>query len=161
VKTDGRRSFMIILLMLLLALSGLPALAEDKPADNMPIVREKVKADKKLFVAEVMDLTESEARAFWPIYDNYQKGLEKIYDRTMMMIREYASKHKSMTNEVAKRLMTQLLAIEADNHNLKESYLPLFRDALKDIKALRYYQLENKIGAAISYDAANNIPLVK
>ena len=105
-KTVSRKIFMIILLILLLSLPAMSALAQDKPADNMPLVREKVKADKKLFVAEVMDLTESEAKAFWPIYDNYQKELTKIYDRTMIMIRDYASNHQSMTNEVAKRLTT-------------------------------------------------------
>jgi hypothetical protein len=119
VKTERKRIFIIIALALLLFLPCLPALAQDKPADNMPLIREKVKADKKLFVAEVMDLTESEAKAFWPIYDNYQKGLARIYDRTMLMIRDYASNHQSMSNEVAKRLTDLLLVIEADHHNLK------------------------------------------
>jgi hypothetical protein len=32
----------------------------------MQIVREKVRADKKLLVAENMQLTEAEAKAFWP-----------------------------------------------------------------------------------------------
>ena len=159
-KKVSRKTFMIIFLILFLSLPAMSALAQDKPADNMPLVREKVKADKKLFVAEVMNLTESEAKAFWPIYDNYQKELTKIYDRTMIMIREYANNHQSMTNEVAKRLTIELLATEVDFHNLKENYLPLFSGALSDIKVARYYQLENKIAAAINYDAANNIPLI-
>ena len=159
-KTEAK-VFIITALALFLLLPGLPALAQDKPADNMQIVREKVKADKKLFVAEVMNLTESEAKAFWPIYDNYQKGLTQIYDRTMLVIRDYHDNYQSMSNEAAKRLTNELLAIEMDHHNLKESYLPLFSGALKDVKAARYYQLENKISAAINYDAASNIPLVK
>ena len=44
------------------------ALAQDKPADNMEIVKDKVRADKKLFIATNMELTESEAKAFWPVY---------------------------------------------------------------------------------------------
>jgi hypothetical protein len=64
-------------------LSGLPALslAQDKPADNMQILRDKIKADKKLLVATNMELTESEAKGFWPIYDEYQKDLQKINRR--------------------------------------------------------------------------------
>lgn len=151
----------IMFSVLLLSLSGLPALAQDKPEDTMPLVREAVKADKKLFVAQVMDFTESEAKAFWPIYDNYQKELAKIYDRTMVMIRDYASNHQSMTNEIAKRLTVELLATGMDHQKLKENYWPLFRGALSDIKVARYYQLENKIAAAINYDAATNIPLIK
>jgi hypothetical protein len=39
-------------------------MAQDKPADNMQILRDKIKADKKLLVATNMELTESEAKAF-------------------------------------------------------------------------------------------------
>lgn len=160
-KTESRKIVIMVLWALVLALSGLPALAQDKPEDTMPLVRDAVKADKKLFVAQAMQLTESEAKAFWPIYDNYQKELTKIYDRTMVMIRDYASNHQSMTNEIAKRLTVELLATGMDHQKLKENYWPLFRGALSDIKVARYYQLENKIAAAINYDAANNIPLIK
>jgi hypothetical protein len=40
----------------------------DKSANNTEIVHEKLKADKKLIVAKYMDLTESEAKNFWPVY---------------------------------------------------------------------------------------------
>ncbi len=52
-----------------------------EPADNMQILREKLKADKKLVVAANMALTEAEAKAFWPLYEEYQKGLHQINDR--------------------------------------------------------------------------------
>ena len=58
--------FFALTLALVLSLSGLLALAQDKPSDNMQIVRDKIKADKKLFVAEAMGLTDAEAKAFWP-----------------------------------------------------------------------------------------------
>jgi len=35
----------------------------------MQILRDKVKADKRLVVAANMDLNEAEGKAFWPIYD--------------------------------------------------------------------------------------------
>ncbi len=60
----------ILAVGLALSLLSLPALAEDKPADNMEILRDKLKADKKLLVAANMGLTESEAKDFWPIYDD-------------------------------------------------------------------------------------------
>ena len=144
-----------------MSLSGLPALAQDKPADNMQIVRDKVQTDKKLFVAEAMDLTESEAKAFWPVYDNYQRDLFKLNDRAMMMIRNYATNYHSMTNEMAKKLTDEFLAIQAEQQNLRVSYLPQFRKALSDIKVARYYQLENKVGAVVNYELAASIPLMK
>ena len=53
-------------MVMVLALVGLAVAvaAQDKPADNMQIMRDKIKADKKLVVASNMELTESEAKAF-------------------------------------------------------------------------------------------------
>ncbi|MGH7479724.1 MAG: hypothetical protein ACREJ8_09100, partial [Candidatus Methylomirabilales bacterium] len=64
-----------ITIALLLGLLALPVLAQDKPADTMQILREKIQADKKLLVAANMGLTEKEAQAFWPVYESYQKDL--------------------------------------------------------------------------------------
>ena len=160
-KAEGRRIFIMTALALILCVSGLPALAQDKPADNMQIVRDKIKADKKLFVAEAMSLTESEAKAFWPVYDNYQKDLIKLNDRAIRMIQNYAKNYQSMTNEAAKKLTDEFLAIRGEQQELMVSYLPQFRKVLPDIKVARYYQLENKISAVVNYDLAMNIPLVQ
>ncbi len=58
-----------------LAFGSFLALAQEKPADNMQIVRDKVAADKKPFIATHMGLTEAEAKAFWPVYESYQGEL--------------------------------------------------------------------------------------
>jgi len=81
----------ILLIGLMLSMVSLPALAQDKPADNMQILREKIKADKKLLVAANMELTESEAKNFWPIYEDYQKELQKINERLGKLLESYAT----------------------------------------------------------------------
>jgi hypothetical protein len=40
-----------------------PVVSQDKAADNMQILRDKIKADKKLLVAANMELTDAEAKA--------------------------------------------------------------------------------------------------
>ena len=60
--------------------------AQDKPADDMQIVLEKIRADKKFFVSENMQLTETEANGFWPIYEKYQDELFLLRSRTAKLI---------------------------------------------------------------------------
>ena len=57
--------------------------SQDQAANNMEIVREKVRADKKLLVAANMELTESEAAAFWPVYEAYQTEIADLNQRTL------------------------------------------------------------------------------
>jgi len=152
----------ILTIGLLLSLFSLPALAQDKPADNMQILREKIKADKKLLEAANMELTESEAKNFWPIYEDYQKDLQKINERLGSLLQSYAAdyKNKTMTDEKAKKLTDEFLSIEQAEVKLKSSYVPKLSKALPATKVARYLQIENKIRAVIKYDLAATVPLV-
>lgn len=138
-------------------------LAQDQPADNMAIVMEKVKADKKLLVASNMDLTEQEAAAFWPVYEAYQKDLAALNDRTGAAIESYAEAYNQGTvaDDAAKKLLHEALAIETSEVDLRKSYVSKFEKALPAAKVARYYQIENKIRAAIKYELAAGIPLVE
>jgi len=139
------------------------AMAQDKPADNMQILRDKIKADKKLVVAGNMELTESEAKAFWPIYDQYQKDLQKINQRIVALLDSYAddARKKSLTDDKAKKLIDEAVAIDQAEANLKSGYAPKLGKALPAIKVARYLQIENKIRAVIRYDLAQGVPLVR
>ena len=150
-----------VIVFCVLFLFIVPVCAQDKPADTNQLVREKIQADKKLFVAESMQLTESEAKAFWPVYEAYQKDQMKLIDRAQGLINDYAKNYQTMTDATAKKLTDTMIAIENDRLKLRKDYLPKFRKVLSDKKVARYYQLENKIHAVVSYDMARVIPLVK
>jgi hypothetical protein len=137
------------------------ALAEDKPADNMEIVKEKIRTDKKLFIATNMKLTESETKAFWPVYETYQAELGKLRDREIKLIEEFAANYETMSDDVAKKLLDNSLSIDSGNVKLRQSYLAKFRGVLPDKKVARYYQLESKIDAVLEYEMAKRIPLVQ
>ena len=150
-----------IVLVAMLTVFIVPSMAQEKPADNMQLVREKIKTDKKLFIAQNMNLTESEAKVFWPVYEDYQKELGKLVDKTVKLIDNYATNYETMTEEAAKELINGYLAIEGERVALMKSFLPKFRKVLPEKKVARYYQLENKIDAVVNYGLARQIPLVK
>ena len=147
----------------MLLASASPALAQDKRADNMQILRDKIRADKKLVVATNMELTESEAKNFWPIYNEYQKDLQNINGRIVAVLESYAAdfKSKSLTDDKAKQLIDEALAIVQAEANLKSTYAPKLSKALPVRKVARYLQIENKIRAVVKYDLAQGVPLVR
>jgi len=138
-------------------------MAQDKPADNMQILRDKIKADKKLLVATNMELTESEAKAFWPIYDQYQKELQRINQRIVKLLESYAddARSKSLTDDKAKKLIDDAAGIDQTEANLKSAYAPKLSKALPVKKVARYLQIENKIRAVVKYDLAQGVPLMR
>lgn len=143
---------------------ALPAFAADAGAtSNMEILRQKVSADKKLVVASNMSLTDAEAKAFWPIYDAYQRDIHQINERITVLINSYALAYNmgAVLSDTAKQLLSESIAIELAEAKLKQSYVPKLGKALPAVKVARYIQIENKIRAIIRYELAAGIPLVE
>ncbi len=154
------RSVMMIAAFLFCLGAG-TVLAQDKPAGNMDIVREKVRTDKKLVVATALNLTEAEAKAFWPVYNSYQSDMIAHYDRVFKLVDAYAKSYETMTDENATQLLGEFLSLETDYIALLNSYVPRFRRVLPPVKVARLYQVENKLRALVDYEFARAIPLIK
>ncbi len=137
---------------------------EAASADNRAILIEKVRADKKLLVASNMTLTEQEAAAFWPVYEAYQKDLDAMNGRIKDAVKQYADAFQAgsgtISDDLAKKLLDQALDIEADEVDLRKSYVPKFSKVLPAGKVARYYQIESKIRTAVKADLAGGIPLI-
>jgi len=140
-----------------------PVLAQNASTTNMEILRQKIKADKKLVVAQNLKLTDAEGAKFWPVYEAYQKDLQQINERLATAILRYAdaNDHGPVTNEKAKELLEEYLAIDDAEAKLKGATTPKILAALPAVKAARYIQIENKIRAAVRYELAAAIPLVE
>ena len=152
-----------ILSLLLVCLWVVPVFAQDKPTKSMEIVREAAKSNKKAFIALNLQLTETEEKGFWPLYDSFQAELDKINERLENLIVDYAKEFnaKSLSDKKAKQLMKDYLESEEDIIKLRKSYLSKFSDVIPGKKVATYYQLENKIHAVIRFDLAMEIPLVQ
>jgi hypothetical protein len=141
-------------------LSG-TAVAQERPADTMEVLREKVRADKKVVVLAALDLSESEAQGFWPVYNAYQSDMIVHYDRVAKLIGDYAAAYEKMTDETATRLLGEFLSLQADHAALLKRYVPRFQRVLPTRKVARFYQVEHKIRALLDYQFAQDIPLIK
>lgn len=157
-----KRLFWIALCAATLA-AGHVAAQQTSADTNMQILRDKVKADKKLLVAANMQLTDAEAKDFWPLYDAYQNELHAINERLGKAIVAYADAYNknSLTDEQAKNLLAQVLAIEESEVKLRQSYAGKLEKVLPGKKVARYLQIEGKIRAMVDYELAANIPLVE
>jgi len=145
---------------------AVPALAEDagKTAanTNMEILYQKVKADKKLLVSSNMDLTDAEAKSFWPVYDEYQKELDTINRNLGKTIKEYADAFNKgpIANDTAKKLMNEALVVQESELKVRRSYAEKVGKVLPASKTARYIQIETKIRAVVNSELAAQIPLV-
>lgn len=151
-----------LLLACLGLLAAAPAFAQSA-TPSMDSVRAAIRADKRQIVAANMVLTTAEDATFWPVYDAYQAELGKLATRTGAAIKTYADAYnaKAVTDAVASQLTNEVIAIERDRVNLMQAYLPKFGAVIPATKVARYYQIENKLRAAVNYELADAIPLIQ
>jgi hypothetical protein len=155
------RSLVVMAAVLGCLVSGTAAAQERKTDTTMDVLREKVQADKKLIVALTLELSDDEAKKFWPVYGAYQSDMITHHDRVATLLGTYAKEYPSLSDETAKKLVTDFVALESDHADLLKRYLPRFQGVLPARKVARFYQLENKIRALLSYELAREIPFVK
>jgi len=79
------------------------------------------------------------------------------------LLESYAAdfRGKSLTDEKAKKLIEEAVAIEQAEANLKSTYAPKLSKVLPVRKVARYMQIENKIRAVVKYELATGVPLVQ
>lgn len=144
-----------------LMMCAVPAVAQQMSDSNMEILKQKLKADKKLIVANNMDLSEAEAKQFWPIYDAYQKDLEQVNQKLGQTIKDYADAFNkgSIPDNTAKKLLGDALSVEEQETKLKRSYSEKLEKVLPYTKVARYIQIETKIRSLIKMELAQQIPL--
>jgi hypothetical protein len=153
-----RQAFFVLAIAL-----TLPAFADDTSGtSNMVILRDKITADKKFVVASNMNLTDAEAKEFWPIYESYQRDLHQINRRLAKVIEDYAISYNkgAVLNGTAKKLLDEAIGIELAEARLKQTYVVILDKILPSTKVARYIQIETKIRAIIRYGLAERIPLV-
>ena len=107
--------------------------------------RERVRAEKVAFLTQEIDLTESEAQVFWPIYNEIQKAqregfeeVKKAYDAMAKGVEE-----KKGSKEMEKLVKAYIDAKEK-NEGIETKYLNKLLKELPAEKVARYYVAEEK-----------------
>lgn len=151
----------VFVVLLMVSLVSSLAAQTGNPKGEMNVARYQLRAEKKALVTENMELNQDEAKAFWPVYEEYQAEQKAIGDRMVKLIETYSITRTVMSDETAAGLLEEFVSIQADRVKLQEEYLPKFKEVLPITKVLRYYQIENKFLVAVDYDVTSKIPLTE
>lgn len=148
-----------LLVALILSGAGQPLLAQD-PGESQA-ARADLQAERTKLVAANLQLTEAESAKFWPLYEEYRGKQNRLDDKALALVEDYANHYDALSDEKAKELIKRQLDLEKERLNLRRDYLGKFEKTISPKKVARYYQIERKMDATIAYEAARAIPLAK
>ncbi len=90
-----------------------------------PKHHKKIKAYKVAYITEKLDLTESEAQKFWPIYNIYSDGKMALHREERSSIRKRISESggiQNLTNDEAKEILERIKDISKRKGELKTDF---------------------------------------
>ena len=111
-------------------------------------------------VAANLPLTDSQGKAFWPVYLEYRAEVREQNVRLAKLIDGYARTYATMSDDDAKELTRTYLDIDRERLKLKEEYLKKFEKVLPPMLVARAMQTEQKLDAMQAFTLARAIPLV-
>ncbi len=160
------RLWMIALLAGASVISGTRAFAQTQASaitsgSDMDLFRKDVRSLKKQIIAANLDLTDTEAQQFWPIYDRYTLELSAITDQKYALLNEYAQNYTTMTNEQAEGYIKGRAAVEQSIMQLRLRYLPVIRKVLNGKTTARFYQMDWRLGLIMELQLCSQTPLVE
>lgn len=129
--------------------------------DALRVTRDQVQADRKPLVAKAMNLTDDEARVFWPIYDDYKAELAKLSDRSIKLVADFGTYYRDLTDQQATDMAREAFSIEQERLNLREKYFEKFSGVMPGKRVARFFQVERRLDAVVTLNLAQAISLVQ
>ena len=136
--------------------------ADQAPSDDdLALFRKDVRSLRKQIIAANLDLTDTEAQQFWPIYDRYTAEMRKLFDRKFEVLNEYAANYDTITDEQADTYIRGRAAVEESILQLRLKYIPIFRKVLSGKTAALFTQIDWRLGLVIDLQLASQVPMIE
>ena len=141
-----------------------PTAADTRDANlraYVELLRSDVRAQKIAFITELMEFSEADDKAFWPIYRAYDAELWAINDERVSGIEEFTRSYGNLDDALADKLAIKSLELEGRRTALKQKYYDRFKTAMSATTAARFLQLENQLLSIVDLQIASSLPIVK
>jgi len=103
---------------------------------------EKIKSLKIAFLTERLDLSNSEAEAFWPVYNAHEKKLNELRKTERSEVRGKLKELDAISEAEAEKLFEKIVALEKEKNNEQQSFLKKIKGILSAKKTMLLMKAE-------------------
>lgn len=125
------------------------------------LLKSDLKTDKKAIITEVMKFDQEQSSAFWPIYKEFEFELDKLSEKRLANIKDFAANYDALSDEKANQLIENAFDFQSDRLDLNRKYHKKFAEVLGPVTAAKYMQLEHEVQLILDLSINSNLPLAK
>jgi hypothetical protein len=128
--------------------------------DELAMLRDMFGKEKKDIIDQFLDLSATDSAKFWPLYNEYSAKRKTLGDGRISIIKDYADKYSTLTNEDAKKLGDRLFKNEGDILKLQKTYYDKMSKAVSALKATQFMQTEIYLQTQLRAVIQDEIPFI-
>lgn len=136
-----------------------PAATAQTVKETLDITRQAVETQRRVLVSGALPLSDAEAKAFWPLYDDYEKERRTIDERANRLVADFVASAASLSDAQARAMLAEALAVDDGRLKLRREFMDRMGRAIPPRKLVRFFQIENKLDSVVRADISKQIPL--
>ena len=144
--------------MITLCALGRAQVLEISVNSAIEVARANSRAERATIVGQVMNLSDKDASAFWPIYRQYEYQRSALEDSRVAVIKEYTDKYPNLTDAEAKGMAERMFEYESRLAALKKTYFKKFNKALSALTVTKFFQLDRRIDLMADMNLESALP---
>lgn len=138
--------------------ASVDAAAESMSESDFELMRSDIRTKKAAMIAERMKFTDQEAAGFWPVYRQYEADLAAINDKKVSIMKEYISRHQSLSDTQAKQLVEDVFDVDQKTLDLRRKCFATLQKTLPAKTIVRWLQLERRLQLLVDAQLAKDLP---
>jgi hypothetical protein len=137
-----------------------PGTSAQTVKETLDVTRKARESQRRVLVSGALVLTDEESKAFWPLYDDYEKERRGIEEKADRLAADFMAAYTSLSEIHATAMLAEVFRIDEARLKLRHDLAERMSKALPPRKLFRYVQIERKLDAVTAADTAQKIPLV-
>jgi len=130
-------------------------------ADYINLLKKDIQAESKNIVEANLELTDEQAKDFWPLYDEYDVAYDAIVDERLKIIEDYMMDYYALDEETAKDLINRSIDLNQKVQDTRKEYLNKMLEVLPATVVGKFMQIDSRIGAVIDVIRMATVPLIR
>lgn len=154
------KNMKILIIILTLFYVGI-SFSQDDRSDWIELLKSNVQKESKNLIKQNFELTNEQAKVFWPIYDEYDQALAEVTNERLQNISDYMVNYKDLDSAKAESLLRKALELDQKKIDIQNEYYERFISVLPPTVVGKFFQLDQYIELLIQLQRSENIPLIQ
>jgi hypothetical protein len=112
-------------------------------------MRERIKSEKIAFITDQLELTETEAKGFWPIYNKFESTIHDYKRVDLRSIKQKMRENPNLSDSEADKLLTQVMSIESKMHEARLGFIYDLKKVISPKKIIKLKGVEDEFNRKI------------